>query len=136
MIAEIAWIMHLCPRSAWEAAQACGVYRPEDTPERGGFIHCARPEQILPVANRYFRGASDLVLLWIDPERVQSEIRWEGAGGELFPHIYGPLNLEAVVVSERVSPDHPFLGTCRLAGLCASWQAQAPTNEVAPGSRC
>ena len=50
----------------------------------------------LDVANRFYQGISDLVLLWIDPEKLTSEIRWENVDGTLFPHIYGPINLDAV----------------------------------------
>ncbi len=89
-------IIHLCPQSEWTAAQQSGEYR-DDSLQQNGFIHCSRPDQILMVANHYYQGVSDALLLWVDPSRVKSDIRWEGApGGELFPHIYGPIELEAV----------------------------------------
>ena len=53
--------------------------------------------KIIDVANRFYLAVSNLVLLWIDPETLTSEIRWEPADGTLFPHIYGPINLEAVM---------------------------------------
>ena len=63
-----------------------------------GFIHCSKPEQVISVANFKFRCQTDLVLLYIDTDKVTSEIRYENCegGNELFPHIYGPLNIEAV----------------------------------------
>lgn len=98
------WIVHMCPRHAWEAAQMDGEYR-ADSLASEGFIHCSRPEQIAAAGNRYYAGARDRLLLWIDPQRVQSEIRWEPSHGELFPHIYGPLNLDAVLAVRPYPPD-------------------------------
>jgi len=101
---EIKPIVHLCLRAHWEAAQAMGVYHSSSLDEVG-FIHCSRPEQILGVANSYFQGTDNLALLWINPQRVESEIRWEVSDGQVFPHIYGPLNLAAVVAVSELSPD-------------------------------
>jgi uncharacterized protein (DUF952 family) len=97
-------IVHLCLPGQWEAAQAAGEYRSSSL-EEVGFIHCSRPEQILGVANSYFQGAKDLTLLWIDPQRVESEIRWEISDGQVFPHIYGSINLAAVLAVSELSPD-------------------------------
>jgi uncharacterized protein (DUF952 family) len=64
-----------------------------------GFIHCSDPRQLEGVANRLFRGRSELVLLIIDPERLGGEVRWENleGGDELFPHIYGAIEIAAVL---------------------------------------
>jgi uncharacterized protein (DUF952 family) len=70
-----------------------------------GFIHCSRPEQVLDVLNRFYSHLPDLVLLWIDPEVVQAEIRWENVDGEAFPHIYGPLDIDAVIAVGNLDPD-------------------------------
>ena len=88
-------ILHICPQGAWQAAQAGGEYR-ADSLDTEGFIHCSQPEQVLAVANRYYRGVPDLVVVWIDPTQVIAEIRWEPALGEVYPHIYGALNTDAV----------------------------------------
>ena len=97
-------IVHLCLQAQWEAAQATGEYRTSSL-EEVGFIHCSRPEQILSVANSYFQKTDNLVLLWINPPRVESEIHWEVSDGQVFPHIYGPLNLVAVVAVSELSAD-------------------------------
>jgi uncharacterized protein (DUF952 family) len=97
-------IVHLCRCGEWDAALEAGEYQAASLQEVG-FIHCSRPEQMLWVANRYFHGMDELALLWIDPHRVACEIRWETADGQVFPHIYGPLNLEAVVAVGELSPD-------------------------------
>ena len=64
-----------------------------------GFIHCSTPAQVLQVANARFRGRSDLLLLSIDTDRVDAEIRYENleGGEQLFPHIYGELDRDAVI---------------------------------------
>ena len=101
-------ILHITERSNWEHAQVVGEYR-TDSLETQGFIHCSKPEQVARVANVRFRGRHDLVLLVIEPARVTAEIRYgipEG-GREPFPHIYGPLNLNAVV---KVLPFEPEAG--------------------------
>jgi uncharacterized protein (DUF952 family) len=89
-------LTHLLPRSHWEAALEQGEYRPASLAQEG-FIHCSCPEQVQQVGRRYYREAPDLLLLWVDPQRVEAEIRWEASHGEVFPHIYGPLNLAAVL---------------------------------------
>jgi len=90
-------IMHITRRDDWERAKSARLYR-GDTLDSEGFIHCSTENQVLTVANTSFRGQRDLVLLCIDPERVAADIRFEGSpDDEPFPHIYGPLNLDAIV---------------------------------------
>lgn len=91
-------ILHITKRSNWEKAKSSGSYR-GNTLESQGFIHCSRPNQVIRVANFLFRGQDDLILLCIDSKKVEAEIRIENleGGDELFPHIYGSLNVEAVV---------------------------------------
>jgi uncharacterized protein (DUF952 family) len=88
-------LVHLCLRKEWEQALQAGVYRPASLDEVG-FIHLSRPEQIQGVAKRYYAGIQGLVLLWIDPRKLDGEIRWEASDGQVFPHLYGALNVEAV----------------------------------------
>jgi uncharacterized protein (DUF952 family) len=89
-------IYHIVARATWEAARAAGSYR-SDTLATEGFTHCSRREQVVATANRYYRGRRGLVLLGIEPARVGPEIKSElSARGELFPHIYGPLEADAV----------------------------------------
>lgn len=106
-------IFHIVPGEAWQQARSEGLYR-GDTLESEGFIHCSLARQVVAVANARFRGQQGLVLLEIDAARVRSEIRYEGADGDLFPHIYGPLNTDAVVTVYDFSPDAD--GQFRLPG--------------------
>ena len=64
-----------------------------------GFIHCSFDHQVQRVADAFYRGRSDVVLLSIDEARLTSPIREENTegGADLYPHIYGPLNVDAVV---------------------------------------
>jgi uncharacterized protein (DUF952 family) len=88
-------IVHICGTHAWAEAQRAGEYRPASL-ESEGFVHASQPEQALQVANRFYAGQVDLLLLWIDPQHLRASIRYEPADGELFPHIYGAVNLDAV----------------------------------------
>ncbi len=100
-------IYHITPRTDWDVAQQRGDYRPASL-ESEGFIHCSTDVQAAPVANAFYSGQTGLVLLVIDTEHLSAKLQWdppahpapEKAPAELrgkFPHIYGALNLEAVV---------------------------------------
>jgi uncharacterized protein (DUF952 family) len=91
-------ILHIASREDWEKAKAQGSYRTDSLIDEG-FIHCSKRDQVIEVANTFFRGQEGLVLLSIDRSRVAAEIRHENleGGEERFPHIYGALNLDAVI---------------------------------------
>ena len=100
-------IYHIPPHSNWVAAQEKGSYTAESLPAEG-FIHCSTAEQAAPVANAFYAAQRGLVLLVIDTDRLTSELKWEApahpapesAPASLhgqFPHIYGEINLNAVV---------------------------------------
>jgi len=106
-------ILHITSKDEWQSAQARGEYRVPSL-EIEGFIHTSTAKQVLAVANAFYRGKNGLVLLVIDETRVGPEVRWEAPAGssaagispsDLFPHIYGPLNLEAVVRALDFEPD-------------------------------
>jgi len=89
-------IFHITPRQQWESAQRIGSYR-SDTLDTEGFIHCSELRQVVGVANRFYAGQSGLVLLSMAIAHLQAELRYEAADGDEFPHLYGALNLDAVV---------------------------------------
>lgn len=97
-------IVHLCTRQDWHRAKLRGIFQDQSLLQ-DGFIHCAAPQQILEVANRFYRGIPDLVLLWIIPERLTSKIRWEAVDDALFPHVCGPINLDAVASVTDLKPE-------------------------------
>lgn len=97
-------IVHICNLSDWKSAQVRGIYEAGSL-AADGFIHCSMPAQVLSTANRYYSGCPDLVLLWIDPGQLISEVRWEASQGGIFPHVYGPINLKAVTAALDFPPD-------------------------------
>jgi uncharacterized protein (DUF952 family) len=106
---EVDRIYHVTAAVDWQAAQAHGEYRLSTrgkSLEDVGFIHASTAQQVCRVADAIYRGVHGLVLLVIDRERVGAPIREESVetGGERFPHIYGPLNLDAVI---QVLPFEP-----------------------------
>ena len=94
-------IFHIAEADAWIDARRTGAYR-ESTLGKSlddvGFIHCSFRHQVEAVANRAYGGREHLVLLVIDPAKVTAEIRTENldGGADPYPHIYGPLNVDAV----------------------------------------
>jgi len=91
-------LYHITDNQQWSDALDTGVYTP-DAFAADGFIHCSTESQVVVVANRFYADCKDLLLLIIDAELVAAPIIFENleAGSELFPHIYGPLNIEAVL---------------------------------------
>ncbi|NHC37813.1 DUF952 domain-containing protein [Scytonema millei] len=90
-------ILHITQRSQWEQARRDGIYR-GDTLDTEGFIHCSTLAQIVQVANKFFFQHQELIVLCIDPQRVLVEIKYEESEpGEQYPHIYGLLNIDAVI---------------------------------------
>jgi uncharacterized protein (DUF952 family) len=97
------------------AAQLAGEYLAPSL-QTEGFIHCSTEHQIVRVADSFYAGRNGLVLLVIDPSRLQPELRWEPpahptpqadppTADELFPHIYGPINIDAVTNVVEFEPN-------------------------------
>lgn len=98
-------ILHITTRKAWIDATRLGQYSAASL-QSEGFIHASTVSQLVPVATKFYKDQSGLVLLEIDPKRLTSEVKWEKPTGgpppgvpedDAFPHIYGPINLDAVV---------------------------------------
>jgi uncharacterized protein (DUF952 family) len=95
-------LYHLALAADWAGAAEAGEYRVSGlgmTLEEEGFIHCSLPHQVQRTADRFYRGRPDMLLLTIDPDRLTAPLRLESnrPGGEAYPHLYGPLNVDAVV---------------------------------------
>lgn len=101
-------IFHITSRTDWEAAQTRGEYIAESLASEG-FIHCSTISQVIPVADNFYKEQNSLLLLMIEPTLLSSTLKWEAPSGgtpppgvpegDQFPHVYGPINLEAVVGS-------------------------------------
>ena len=92
-------ILHIARAADWARARESGAYAPGSLAKEG-FVHASFPEQVLAVANALFRGEPDLVLLVIDPERLDAPLFVEGG----YPHIYGPVKVDAVVAALDFPP--------------------------------
>jgi uncharacterized protein (DUF952 family) len=90
-------IYKICPASAWREAERQGVYRGSADDLRDGFIHFSSASQVVGTAKKYFFGQTGLFLIAVDADALGDALRWEvSRGGELFPHLYGELDLGAV----------------------------------------
>ncbi len=103
-------IYHLATTSDWEAAERRGRYEAASL-QTEGFIHCSTAAQLQSTADALFRGRDDLLLLTLDAQCLTAELRYEApstaaheGASELFPHLYGPLNLDAVTAVEALRP--------------------------------
>jgi uncharacterized protein (DUF952 family) len=115
-------ILHITSEAEWKDAQMRGEYVAPSL-KTEGFIHCSTEKQVLHVANAFYRGQNNLVLLKLDETKLKPELKWEppAAAGpapgisesDLFPHIFGPINLTAVVSMLDFKPD-PASGTFSL----------------------
>ncbi len=90
-------IYHMCRRAEWERAGAAGVYRGSSQDAADGFIHFSTAAQIKGSDARHRAGEAGLVLLAVDEARLGAALRWEESrNGDLFPHLWGALPLDAV----------------------------------------
>lgn len=94
-------IYHVTKRSDWDKATVKGYYEAASL-HTEGFIHNSTKNQVAGVLDRYYRNEKDLILLHIDETRLASPLKYELAVSvnEMFPHIYGTINLDAVVETE------------------------------------
>src|SRR5438128_8378337 len=102
-------IFHVTTEADWASAQAAGTYALSTgrlTLAQVGFVHCAFEEQVARVASVFFRGLAKLLVLRIAIDKLHAEVRYENleGGDELFPHVYGPLNLDAIVGVRPLPP--------------------------------
>jgi uncharacterized protein (DUF952 family) len=91
-------IYKICPAPLWRAAEAAGVFGGAEIDFRDGFIHFSTAGQVAETAALYFVGLDDLLLVAVEGDKLGRLLRYEPSrGGALFPHLYGPLDLGAVL---------------------------------------
>lgn len=96
-------IYHIVTKADWDRQADLAEYEATSL-QTEGFIHLSTKEQIAGVQERYYQGVPDLLLLQIDPNRLTHNLRYEPAtNGEHFPHLYGRLNKDAVILVEELS---------------------------------
>jgi|SRR5690349_5637537 uncharacterized protein (DUF952 family) len=102
MAGSVHRLYKICPAPLWRAAERAGVFRGSDVDQSDNFIHFSTAAQVSETAAKHFAGQNDLLLISVDAGALGGALKWEPSrGGALFPHLYGPLALEAVV---RVDP--------------------------------
>ena len=96
-------IYKICASAMLQEARGRGRFEGSADDLRDGFIHLSAGHQVAGTLAKYFAGQRDLVLLAVDPDRLGAGLRWEKSrGGELFPHLYGPLDLDHVISIEAL----------------------------------
>ncbi len=109
-------VYRLADRAAWDVAEAAGVYEGAEIDFRDGYIHLSTAAQAAETARLYYRGRDQVVLVAVDAAAVASDLKWEASrGGDLFPHLYAPLPLTAVLWARDVPNDAD--GVPQLDGL-------------------
>lgn len=93
-------ILHITTDDLWQVGRDANTYR-DPSLDTEGFIHCSTPEQVLIPANERFAGRNDLILLVIDPAGLTERLVYEDCyeSGHAFPHVYGPINPDAVTTT-------------------------------------
>lgn len=90
-------IYKILGRDEWQAAQAAGRFEGSAVDHQDGYIHFSTAAQATETARRYFAGRTDLVVLEVEGDDLGADLKWEPSrGGDLFPHLYAPLKVEAV----------------------------------------
>ena len=91
-------IYKISPASAWREAERQGVYKGSADDARDGFIHFSTASQVAETARKHYFGQTGLFLIAVDADALGENLRWERSrNDELFPHLYGELDLGAVI---------------------------------------
>jgi uncharacterized protein (DUF952 family) len=99
-------IYKIVPEDLWHNAELIGSFVGSPVDLADGFIHLSTSAQVRGTAARYFAGQKGLLLVGVDPQLVHADLRYEpSSGGALFPHLYAPLSLTAVVSVQALPID-------------------------------
>jgi uncharacterized protein (DUF952 family) len=94
----VSTIYKVCPAPAWREAERQGAFRGSADDRRDGFIHFSTASQVAGTVAKHFAGQTGLFLIAIDADALGEALKWEPSrGGELFPHLYGELDIGAVM---------------------------------------
>ncbi|MBT4935128.1 MAG: DUF952 domain-containing protein [Rhodospirillaceae bacterium] len=96
-------IFHMCKRHDWQAAQGAGQYVGSGDDLADGFMHFSTAEQVAESAGLHRNGVTDLLLIAVDADRLGPALKWESSrGGQLFPHLYGGLDVSKVISAREL----------------------------------
>ena len=94
-------IYHMCRKDEWAAANSAGSYKGSSQDLEDGFIHFSSKDQIMASAAKHRAGQDGLMLIFVNSGALGDKLKWEeGRDGQLFPHLYGVLSLDAVAKAE------------------------------------
>ncbi|TWU47119.1 DUF952 domain-containing protein [Rubripirellula reticaptiva] len=101
-------LFKVVPKPVWESATEAGFFAGHGIDLVDGFIHLSLPEQVAETLARHFVGQTELMLVTVDGEQLDEMLRFEPSrGGDLFPHVYGSIPMDAVIAAEplMIGPD-------------------------------
>jgi uncharacterized protein (DUF952 family) len=91
-------VYKICEVALWREAERVGTFRGAAVDVRDGFIHFSTAGQVRETAAKHFAGVANLMLIAVDAAALGTALKWEPSrGGDLFPHLYGPLPMAAVL---------------------------------------
>ncbi len=94
---RVSFLYKIMSKQEWETAQAQGIYEGSEVDQKDGFIHLSAAHQVRTTAQKHFSGRADLLLVSVLEKKLGKNLKWEASrGGDLFPHIYGPFQLNAI----------------------------------------
>jgi uncharacterized protein (DUF952 family) len=100
-------IYKICSKTVWEEIQSLASWAGSPHDLRDGFIHFSTEDQLAGTLQKHYAGQTDLVLLSIEAETLGDALKWEPSrGGDIFPHLYGPLTIALIVSFEELKPEH------------------------------
>jgi uncharacterized protein (DUF952 family) len=89
---RVSLLYKIMSKQEWETAQAHGIYEGSEVDLKDGFIHLSAAHQVRATAQKHFANRTDLLLVSVLEKNLGKNLKWEvSRGGDLFPHIYGPL---------------------------------------------
>ena|SRR6185369_10894038 len=102
-------LYHLVRKSQWDATAFATHFRPTSLATEG-FVHLSTDAQLLGSAEKWFADEAEILVVVVDEARLTSQVRYDPVGERVFPHLYGPLNLDAVVEVRTLTrgPDGRF----------------------------
>ncbi len=99
-------IYKILPRSEWTAARSAGRFEGSAIDRQDGYIHFSTAPQAGETARKYFSGLADLVVLEVEGDDLGAALKWEPSrGGDLFPHLYAALGVDAVLAVHEAPLD-------------------------------
>jgi uncharacterized protein (DUF952 family) len=108
-------IYKIATADQWRVAEAAGVFAGAPVDLKDGYIHFSTAAQAQETAAKHFAGHKDLILVAVETDKLGAQLQWEPSrGGQLFPHLYGPLQLDFVTwakpIPQRPNGAHDFTG--------------------------